>query len=94
MADLSVAERAEILDFDVAQAVGDGWKLEYRSDTQAVLFLSAKPHLLCNLAACFMTFGFWFFIWMHRAHSGRGQRQVLTVLPSGKTDRRTARGRA
>ena len=83
---LSARERIAALDEEVAEWVRHGWRVESRSDFQAVL-VSGKPvsHLLHAILTV-LTAGLWLIGWLIVAFTGGEERELLSVDPYGNVD--------
>lgn len=60
-----------------------GWRLEWRSDTQAVMSTGGGVNHVAHLLAGALTCGLWIPIWLVLAISGKARRITLTVDPYG-----------
>lgn len=84
---LSDIERQRRLSARIDALVGDGssptggrWRLESRSDFEAVLVRDRKVRHRLHLALTFVTLGMWALVWMLlAAHSDQPKRKVISV---------------
>ncbi|MGW3624734.1 hypothetical protein [Streptomyces sp. NPDC000880] len=77
------AQRRLILDWAVSQRIASGWRVESRSETQAVL-VRGQPvnhvlHAVLSLVTCFL----WAIVWVIRMATNRVERVALTVDAQG-----------
>ena len=79
-------ERIAALDEEVADWVRDGWRVESRSDFQAVL-VTGRPvsHLLHAILAV-LTLGLWLIGWLIVTVTGGEDRELVSVDPYGNID--------
>ncbi|MCX4587020.1 hypothetical protein [Streptomyces sp. NBC_01481] len=77
------ARRRLILDWAVNQRIASGWRVESRSETQAVL-VRGEPvnhvlHAILTLVTCFL----WGIVWVVLVATNRVERVALTVDAQG-----------
>ena len=76
-------QRRLILDWAVNQRIASGWRVESRSETQAIL-VRGEPvnhvlHAILSLVTCFL----WAFVWVVLSVTNRVERVALTVDAQG-----------
>ena len=71
--------RRNKLDAKVAEAVRHGWRVESRSETQAVIVRGSNPNHVLHLILTILTFGLWAVIWIVMSLSGGEEREVISV---------------
>ncbi|MFK4223432.1 hypothetical protein [Streptomyces sp. NPDC019890] len=76
-------QRRLILDWAVNQRIASGWRVESRSETQAILVrgepLNHVLHAILSLVTCFL----WAFVWVALSVTNRVERVALTVDAHG-----------
>lgn len=79
---MSVANTAshpdELLDAQVAQYVKWGWRVESRSDHQAVMVKGHRPNHLLHFFLTLLTLGLWAVVWILLTAFGGEKRKTLT----------------
>ena len=65
------------LDQEVAQYVKRGWRVESRSDTQAVMVKGHRPNHILHLILTILTFGLWAVVWLLLTALGGEKRKTL-----------------
>lgn len=80
---METSERNHVLDGEVQRLAAQGWRVENRSDGQAMV-AKGKPvnHLLHFLLSVF-TLGAWLVVWLCIAVFGGVSRRLVTVTPDG-----------
>lgn len=81
--ELSLAQRSEILNVEVARLANDGWATESVTQTQAVLFKVRRVGWFWNLIATLITSGLWAIIWITWVLKRKGDRIVIYVDNAG-----------
>ena len=69
------------LDSAIAQYVGSGWRVESRSDRQAVLVKGHRPNHLLHLVLSIITLGIWIPVWVGVTLFAGEKRRVVSVSP-------------
>lgn len=77
---LTPEQRRERLAQAVAQAVGDGWRVESQSDYAVTLVKGEKVNHILHFLVSVFTCGAWALVWMGLAASG-GERRSAFVAP-------------
>ena len=72
-------EREDRLDQQIAQAIGEGWRLESRSRYTAMMVKGERPNHVLHLILSLVTLGLWIPVWIILAIVHREQRQSLAV---------------
>ncbi len=75
----TLEERKAILAKHVAGAVPFGARIESQSDTMAVLVYGRRVNHILHFLVGFVTFGFWWLVWLFLAITGGEKRRVVTV---------------
>lgn len=83
-AGMSTDERKAILDAAVANTVSGGWRVESRTDFQAVLVKGKNHSHVLHLILTLITLGLWLLVWIPLAVFGGEKRAVLTVDADGR----------
>ncbi len=85
---LTVEQRAEILEREVASQVRGGWRVVSQTQTQAQL-VKGKPtsHLLHFFIGIFTLSLWWIFVWIPLAIFGGEKHRHVTVNESGGVSR-------
>jgi len=77
--DLTINQRVEILNVEVARLVSQGWVAESVAGTQAIMFRPRRIGWFWNILLTLVTSGFWLIIWVIRILKNKGQRIVIYV---------------
>jgi hypothetical protein len=72
-----------MLDQAVAKYVGQGWAIESRTDTQAVLTRKPKLGWFWNILLSVLTGGLWLIVVFFKLVNRKVERKVLTVDAAG-----------
>lgn len=72
-----------MLDQAVAQYVNDGWTIESRTDTQAVMARKARIGWFWNILLSVLTGGLWLIVVFFKLVNRKVERRVLTADASG-----------
>ena len=72
-----------MLDQAVAKHVNQGWSIESRTDTQAVLTKKARIGWLLNILLTVVTGGLWLIVVFFKLVNRKVERKVLTVDAAG-----------
>jgi hypothetical protein len=75
--------RTRALDQAVSVAVVQGWRVESRTPTQAVLVRGARPNHLLHAFLTFATCLLWSIVWIVLTVRGGEEREVLTADACG-----------
>lgn len=75
------------LDAEVAKYTRDGYAVEMRTDTQAVVSKKAKIGWFWNTVLTLLTAGFWLIIVVYKLVNRKVERVTLTVDAEGKVRR-------
>lgn len=72
------------LDAAVMQWVAAGWRLDARTDTQAVISTGSETNHTVHAVLSLVTLGLWLIVWAVIAMAGSGvRRRTLTAQPDG-----------
>lgn len=77
-------ERKAILDAAVANTVSGGWRVESRTDFQAVLVKGKNHSHLLHLILTILTLGLWLLVWIPLGIFGGEKRATMTVDAAGR----------
>lgn len=72
-----------MLDQAVAQYVNDGWTIESRTDTQAVMTRKARIGWFWNILLSVLTGGLWLIVVFFKLVNRKVERRVLTADAAG-----------
>lgn len=72
-----------MLDQAVAKYVGQGWAIESRTETQAVLTKKARIGWFWNITLSVLTGGIWLLVVIYKLVNRKVERKVLTVDAAG-----------
>ena len=72
-----------MLDQAVAKHVGQGWAIESRTETQAVLTKKARIGWFWNVVLSVLTGGIWLLVVVYKLVNRKVERKVLTVDAAG-----------
>jgi hypothetical protein len=75
----SLAVRSVRLDELITQHVRKGWRVESRSDTQAVVVKGRRVNHVLHFFLTVLTFGLWSVVWAAMVIASREQRLVLSA---------------
>jgi hypothetical protein len=75
----SAEERKAILDSALARAGGRGWRIETRSDFQAMIAQGHRVNHILHLILSIITFGLWLIVWILMGVFGGEKRAMVTV---------------
>ncbi|MCY1241366.1 hypothetical protein D9M72_542630 [compost metagenome] len=67
------------LDAAVAKHVNDGWAIESRTDTQAVVTKKARIGWFWNIVLSVVTGGLWLLVVLYKVINRKVERKVLTA---------------
>lgn len=67
------------LEAQVAQHVGEGWRVESQSARQAVMVKGKRPNHLLHLILSVLTLGLWLIVWLVVALAAGEKRRVLNA---------------
>ena len=87
---MSIATTTESLDDAVAQYVKWGWRVESRTETQAVIVKGRRPNHILHLILTILTFGIWAIVWLMVAAFGGEKRKTLSQDLQSLVDRGAA----
>lgn len=76
---MTVTANPTVLDQEIAQHVKRGWRVESRTDHQAVLVIGHRPNHILHLILTIITFGIWAIVWILVAVLGGEKRKTITV---------------
>jgi hypothetical protein len=76
---LSMDERKGLLAQNIANYVGQGYRIESQSDTMAVLVVGKRVNHLLHFFVGIFTLGAWWIVWAIMAIAGGERRKMLTV---------------
>lgn len=80
---LGPEERRARLDAAVANTVSGGWRVESRTDYQAVLVRGKNHSHLLHLVLTLVTLGLWLLVWIPLAIFGGEKRATMSVDAAG-----------
>lgn len=72
-----------MLDQAVAKYVSQGWAVESRTETQAVLTKKSRIGFFWNVVLSILTGGLWLIVVLYKLINRKTRRKVLTVDPAG-----------
>jgi hypothetical protein len=72
-------ERKALLDSALARAGGRGWRIEHRSDFQAMIAKGHRVNHILHLILSIITFGLWLIVWILMGVFGGEKRAMVTV---------------
>ena len=81
---LSADERRAILDRRIQEQVLRGYRIESRSDFQAVVVKGHRPNHVLHLILSVLTAGLWLFVWLGVVAFGGEKRLLVTVDEFGR----------
>jgi hypothetical protein len=82
---VSPEERRRMVDAAATDFVSHGWRLENRSDYQAVFVKGHRPNHILHLLLTIFTGGLWgLFVWLPLSIFGGEKRQIVSVDEYGK----------
>ncbi|MFC7310355.1 hypothetical protein ACFQVC_39860 [Streptomyces monticola] len=84
-------ERAAALDRAVNELVSVGWRVESRTQTQAVLARGHRPNHVLHAILTIFTCLLWGIVWLIIGLTQKEERQSLTVDPYGRVLRTASR---
>ena len=84
---MSIATTTESLDDAVAQYVKWGWRVESRTETQAVIVKGRRPNHILHLILTILTLGVWAIVWLMVAAFGGEKRKTLSQDPQRLVNR-------
>ena len=84
---VSDAQRREVLDAQVSKAISRGYRVESRSDFQAVVVKGQRPNHVLHLILSLVTLGIWLIVWLLVAIFAGEKRKVIRVDESGVVER-------
>jgi hypothetical protein len=67
------------LDSAVAQWVNWGWRVESRTENQAVMVKGHRPNHILHLILTIITLGFWAIVWIAVTIFGGEKRKTITA---------------
>ncbi len=76
--------RIALLDAEVAEWIREGWRVQSRSDFQAVMVSGRPVNHLLHLLLSFVTVGLWLFVWIALVLTGGENRELLLVDAHGR----------
>ena len=77
-------ERRQIVDGAVNQFIAGGWRVESRSEFQAVFVKGHRTNNTLHLILSIVTVGLWIPVWILLAILGGEKRQIVSVDEYGK----------
>lgn len=78
-------ERRRMMDAAATDFVSHGWRLESRSEFQAVFVRGHRPNHILHLLLTILTAGLWgVFVWLPLSVFGGEKRQIVSVDEYGK----------
>jgi hypothetical protein len=75
----TIDERKAILAQNIANFVGQGYRIESQSDTMAVLVVGRRVNHLLHFFIGIFTLGIWWIVWLIMAIAGGERRRMMTV---------------
>lgn len=78
------AQREELLNRVINDYVGNGWRVENRSQFQAVMVCGSEPMHVVHALLTIFTCCLWAIVWAIVAAAGGEQRKVISVGPYGE----------
>ena len=76
---MSTAPTEQSLDAAIANYVKWGWRVESRTEHQAVIVKGHRPNHILHLILTLITLGVWAFVWILVVIFGGEKRQTITV---------------
>lgn len=76
--------RIALLDAEVAEWIREGWRVESRSNFQAVMVSGRRVNHLLHFVISLATAGIWIFVWILLALAGGENRELLLVDAYGR----------
>lgn len=67
------------LDAEVAKHVNDGWSVESRTETQAIVTKRARIGWFLNIVLSVLTGGLWLLVVLYKVVNRKVERKVLTA---------------
>jgi hypothetical protein len=83
-APVSVEERRQLMDAAVIEWAGNGWKVESRSEFQAVFTKGKRPNHVLHLLLTLVTIGLWGIVWIIVSITSHVQRRIVSVDEYGQ----------
>lgn len=80
---MTIATAPDRLESIVADRIAQGWRLESRTPTIAVLARGKRPNHLLHLVLSLLTFGLWVFVWMTVASWAGVRRCTIRLQDNG-----------
>jgi len=80
--------RKSLLAETIARDVSHGWRVESKTDYQAVLVKGNRTNHVLHLILTIITLGIWAIVWILVAVLGGEKRMVVSVDPEGKVRRK------
>jgi Na+-transporting NADH:ubiquinone oxidoreductase subunit NqrC len=77
-------KRRELMDVAEAEWVRGGWRVESRSDYQAVFSKGKRPNHILHLILTLVTVGLWGIVWIFLALTSHEKRQTVSVDEYGQ----------
>jgi Na+-transporting NADH:ubiquinone oxidoreductase subunit NqrC len=77
-------DRKHLMDAAEAEWVRGGWRVESRSDYQAVFSKGKRPNHILHLLLTIFTLGLWGIVWIFLAITSHQKRQVVSVDEYGQ----------
>ncbi|MCY4624762.1 MAG: hypothetical protein OXC99_07165 [Chloroflexi bacterium] len=71
--------RIRLLDAEVAEWIREDWRVESRSNFQAVMVSGRRVNHLLHLVLALVTAGLWIFVWIALVLTGGENRELLLV---------------
>ena len=84
--EVQIADSARItlLDAEVAEWIREGWRVESRSDFQAVMAAGKPVNHLLHLILSLITGGLWLVVWLAMTLTGGEDRELVQVDADGE----------
>ena len=71
-----MSRRLQRLDAPISQYVKWGWRVESRTDTQAVVVKGRRPNHLLHLILTIVTLGVWVIVWISSLLGGEKRKTI------------------
>jgi hypothetical protein len=76
---MTTTAEVNLLDQQIAQYVKWGWRVESRTDHQAVIVKGHRPNHILHLILTIITLGMWAIVWILLSIFGGEKRKTLTA---------------
>ena len=84
---LTLEQRTELLNYEVARYAADGWTVSSVAGNQAVLQRTKRIRFWLNVFLTFFTWGLWLFVVLLSILNRKVESLILTIDHYGKVDR-------